>query len=60
MKREIIQTSDFAKEIYGSSLDEILDEHAILLSQYCEFALKEITKSVNNTLSDIIPSAYLE
>ena len=60
MKREGIVGSDFAKEVYGASLEEILSEHSDLLSQYSEYALKELAKSVNAALGELVPSAYLE
>ena len=51
---------DYAKSIYGATVETIIAEHIDLLTQYSEYVLKELVKSVTNDLGNTIPAAYLE
>ena len=63
IKREVTPISkelDFAKQVYGATPEEIISEHTELLSQYTEYVLKELVKSVLPELATEVPPAYLE
>jgi len=50
---------DFSKQIYGVSIEEIVDEYSEVLSQYRAHIVRELGKSLKNELKDV-PPAYVE
>lgn len=52
--------ADFAKQIYGATVEDIVTEHAELVTHYREHVLTELSKTVCGELGDAVSPAYVE
>ena len=55
-----LKEQDFARHIYGATVETIVDEYAELLIQYREHVVKELAKSITNELCDSTLGVYVE